>query len=320
MNTTLQRSLTAIILGLTFTAVLVETLEYFGHFGPHTDTLIFFGVSVMFLSLAAIKHARDLERADRLRQHAEEQTRQLNVDLEQRVFQRTAELEAANKDLDAFAHSVSHDLRAPVRAISGFASFLAGDYASALDERGRGYVRRIVESTAHMHALIDDLLQFARAARAELRRQPVDLSTLAQEVAHELQQAEPLRQVNFTCTAGLPASGDVRLLRVALVNLLGNAWKYTGKVVEPQVELGRTGTNGESSFFVRDNGAGFDMQYAGRLFGAFQRLHSSLEFEGTGVGLATVQRIIHRHGGEIWADAKVNQGATFYFTLPERSA
>ena len=168
-----------------------------------------------------------------------------------------------------------------------------------------------------MHALIDDLLQFARA---ELRRQPVDLSTLAQEVAHELQQAEPLRQVNFTCTAGLPASGDVRLLRVALVNLLGNAWKYTGKVVEPQVELGRTGTNGESSFFVRDNGAGFDMQYAGRLFGAFQRLHSSLEFEGTGVGLATVQRIIHRHGGEIWADAKVNQGATFYFTLPERSA
>ena len=169
----------------------------------------------------------------------------------------------------------------------------------------RAYVRRIVESTAQMHALIDDLLQFARAGRAVLRPQPVDLSMLAQEVAHELQQAEPLRRVNFTCTPELPASGDVRLLRVAMVNLLGNAWNYTGKVVEPQVELGRTETNGKFSFFIRDNGAGFDMHYAGRLFGAFQQLHSSSEFDGTGVGLATVQRIIHRHGGEIWADAKV---------------
>jgi light-regulated signal transduction histidine kinase (bacteriophytochrome) len=196
--------------------------------------------------------------------------------------------------------------------------FLEEECAPALDERGRGYLQRMLEATARMGTLIDDLLQFAHASRAELRRRPVDLSALAQEVVRDLQQAAPERRVQFLCAPGLNVSGDARLLRVVLVNLLGNAWKYTGKAAEPRVEFGRLNGDGETAFFVRDNGAGFDMRCAHRLFGAFQRLHSMAEFEGTGVGLATVQRIVHRHGGKIWAEAKVNEGATFYLTLPTR--
>ena len=254
------------------------------------------------------------------RKRAEEELRQLNEELERRVAGRTAELVEANKELDAFAHSVSHDLRAPLRAISGFGQFLSEECASALDGRGRDYLRRMLDSAERMSTLIDDLMQFAHASRAELRRQPVDLSALAEEVARDLQLAGPKRVVKFVCAPGLHATGDSRLLRVVLVNLLGNAWKYTGKVAEPQVEFGCTGANGEGAFFIRDNGAGFDMRYVERLFGAFQRLHSMAEFEGTGVGLATVQRIIHRHGGRIWAEAGVNEGATFHFTLPEVEA
>ena len=251
------------------------------------------------------------------RKQAEAALRQLNAELEQRVAARTAELEEANHELDSFSHSVSHDLRAPLRAISGFGQFLGEECASTLDERGLGHLRRMMEAAARMTTLIDDLLQFAHASRSELRRRPVDLSALAQEVVRDLQQAAPERPVQFLCAPGLSISGDVRLLRVVLVNLLGNAWKYTGKAAEPRVEFGRQDGDGETSFFIRDNGAGFDMQYVDRLFGAFQRLHSMSEFEGTGVGLATVQRILHRHGGKIRAEAQVNEGATFYFTLPE---
>jgi PAS domain S-box-containing protein len=270
------------------------------------------------------------------RKDAEAALRQSNEQLERRVNARTAELVEANRELDAFAHSVSHDLRAPLRSITGFGQFLREECAARMDERGRHYLRHMMDAAVRMEALIEDLLQFARASRAELRRQPVDLSALVQEVARELQEGEPKRGVNFTCAPGLRAHGDSRLLRLALVNLLGNAWKYTGKVAEPRVEVGVICNNGHASsdaqaslsvagrlspvtFYICDNGVGFDMRYADRLFGAFQRLHSAAEFEGTGVGLATVQRIIHRHGGRIWADAKLNEGATFYFTLAEES-
>lgn len=171
---------------------------------------------------------------------------------------------------------------------------------------------------AQMSRLVEDLLQFAHASRQELRRQRMDLSALAEEVVGELRNAAPQRTVRFVCAPGLTVSGDPRLLRVVLVNLLGNAWKYTSKATMPRVELGQSAGAGEPTFFVRDNGAGFDMHYADRLFGAFQRLHSLAEFEGSGVGLATVQRIIHRHGGKIWAEARVNAGATFHFTLPDQ--
>lgn len=252
------------------------------------------------------------------RKQAEEQLRQLNAELGQRVAERTAELEQANRELDAFSHSVSHDLRAPLRAVSGFGEFLEENYAATLDERGRGFLRHMTTGAAQMSRLVEDLLQFAHASRRELRRQRMDLSALAEEVVGELRNAAPQRSVRFVCAPGLTVSGDPRLLRVVLVNLLGNAWKYTSKATMPRVELGQSAGAGEPTFFVRDNGAGFDMHYADRLFGAFQRLHSMAEFEGSGVGLATVQRIIHRHGGKIWAEARVNAGATFHFTLPDQ--
>jgi len=262
-------------------------------------------------------------------QEAEEKLRRLNAELEQRVRQRTAQLEEANQELDAFAHSVSHDLRAPVRGIVGFGEILGTECRDALGERGRHYLDRIMEATRQMQTLIEALLQLAHANRSTMRRQTVDLSALAGQVAQELREAQPQRPVPLTCTPGLVASGDERLLRVVLVNLLGNAWKYTGKVAAPQVEFGMMSDEwrvtsdashpSPATFFVRDNGAGFDMQYVDRLFGTFQRLHSMAEFEGTGVGLATVQRIIHRHGGKIWGESKVGEGATFYFTLPDIS-
>ena len=249
--------------------------------------------------------------------------------LEQRVTERTHELEernealrhnaaqllAANTELDAFAYSVSHDLRAPLRSIDGFSQVLLEDYAAQLDEAGRDSLRRVRAATQRMGTLIDDLLKLARVTRVEMRTEFVDLSVMAREIAAELQRATPDRQVEFAIAQGLEARGDARLLRVALENLLGNSWKYTAKRTKPKIEFGSIEENGGRAFLVRDNGAGFDMRYADKLFGVFQRLHSVSEFEGTGVGLATVRRIITRHGGRIWAEGAVEQGATFYFTL-----
>ncbi len=233
----------------------------------------------------------------------------------QKIQATNRQLEAANQELEAFSYSVSHDLRAPLRSIDGFSEALREDYADQLDENGKDSLRRIRAATQRMGQLIDDLLNLSRVTRAELRRETVDLSRLAKTIGTELRQRDPQRHVEFIVPEGLVTSGDPQLLRVVLDNLLGNAWKFTSKQSQARIEFGSNATNGTQAFFVRDNGAGFDMAYASKLFGAFQRLHAMEEFAGTGIGLATVQRIINRHGGRVWAEAAVNQGATFYFTL-----
>ncbi len=246
-----------------------------------------------------------------------ESDRQMKVDLERRVLERTTELTAANKELEAFSYSVSHDLRTPLRAIDGFSQVLLDDYADRLDDQARNYLGRVRAATQRMGNLIDDMLTLSRITRAEMQRETVDLSALATEVFAELQASEPERKVDVRIEPGLVAKGDSQLLRVALVNLLGNSWKFTGKTVNAKIEFGAIrNADGTTDFFVRDNGVGFDMTYADKLFGAFQRLHLASEFPGTGIGLATVQRIIRRHGGQTRGEAVPGQGATFNFTLP----
>ena len=234
---------------------------------------------------------------------------------EQEILRRSQELETANKELEAFSYSVSHDLRSPLRGIEGFSQALQEDYEQQLDTTAQDYLRRIRVATHRMGELIDDLLDLARVTRAEMHRESIDLTRLANEVAQELRSTEPQRTVALKIADGLQAHGDSRLVRVALQNLIGNAWKFTSKREQAEIEFGEKTTNGDRAYFVRDNGAGFDPSYASRLFGAFQRLHAVNEFPGTGIGLATVQRIIHRHGGAVWAEGFVNRGATIYFTL-----
>ena len=231
-----------------------------------------------------------------------------------------AELTAANKELEAFSYSVSHDLRAPLRSIDGFSLALIEDYADKLDSEGKDSLHRVRAATQRMGTLIDDLLGLARVARAEIKLEGVDLSEIVRSIAASLHNTEPGRRTEFHIQSGLEATVDSRLIRIALENLLGNAWKFTSKRIPARIEFGRAKSNGRSAFFIRDNGAGFEPANAGRLFGAFQRLHDSREFPGTGIGLATVQRIIHRHGGTIWAEGTVDKGATFFFTLLERRA
>lgn len=225
------------------------------------------------------------------------------------------DLEAANAELEAFSYSVSHDLRAPLRHIDGFSQILLEDHEQDLGEDGRNYLRRIRAATKRMGDLIDDLLGLSRLTRADMHWENVDLSTLARSVSADLRESDPKRDVEFVIQEGLVASGDARLLRVALENLIGNAWKFTKNQPTPRIEFGVAQREGVPAYYVRDNGAGFDMAYAGKLFGAFQRLHSSEEFEGAGIGLATVRRVVRHHGGQVWAEGKVGRGATFYFTL-----
>lgn len=257
----------------------------------------------------------DLAREVAERKQAEAAIRELNAQLEQRVGERTRELEAANSDLRAFSYSVSHDLRAPLRRIEEFGRLLEEEHHERLDEDGLMCVSRLRAATRQMQDLIEDMLKLSQVASAEISHEPVDLSALASQIVAELRHAAPQRNVAVHIQEGLTATGDVGLLRLALQNLLSNAWKFTGRRENPQITFGAREENDQRVFVVRDNGAGFDMALADRLFEPFHRLHGTREFPGTGVGLAIVARVIHRHGGQIWAESKPDAGATFSFTL-----
>ena len=260
----------------------------------------------------------ELEIADLLQreQAARIEVSRLNQELEQRVIERTAQLEATNKELEAFAYSVSHDLRAPLRSIDGFSQALLEDYQDNLDSEAQHYLQRVRAGSQRMAQLIDELLMLSQFTRSEMHRTTVDLSRLVRTISDELRQREPERQVTVVIAADVTAQADKHLMQAVLENLVGNAWKFTSKRTDARIEFGlMPQPEGQPAYFVRDNGAGFNMAYADKLFGAFQRLHTAAEFPGTGIGLATVQRIIHRHGGRIWAESAVDQGTTFYFTL-----
>jgi PAS domain S-box-containing protein len=274
------------------------------------------GAVVSFRDVSERAQAERREREARRQIEAKSaEIAQLNAALEERVRQRTQELEATNHELEAFSYSVSHDLRAPLRSIDGFSHILLEEYSDKLDADGCNFLERVRNASQHMGHLIDALLQLSRVTRSEMRVEPVDLSQLAAEIAETLRPAGGERPVKLDIVPGLKVKGDPRLLHVALQNLLGNAFKFTARTAQPEIEFGSWLQDGETVYFVRDNGAGFEMEYAHKLFGAFQRLHAATEFEGNGIGLATVQRIVRRHGGRIWAKGAPGQGATFYFTL-----
>jgi PAS domain S-box-containing protein len=239
----------------------------------------------------------------------------MNLELESRVAKRTLELEESNRELESFSYSVSHDLRAPLRSIDGFSNKLLKDYSHLMDDQGKDYFSRVISATHKMGQLIDDLLKLARLSRVEMNITTTDLSDLVELTAAEFKAASPDRKVDFVIQPGLVAKADRSLMQIALQNLLGNAWKYTRKKPEAKIEFSSFQDDSKTVYFIRDNGVGFDMRYVNKLFGAFQRLHSTSEFEGSGIGLATVKRIIRRHQGTIWAEGDVNEGAVFYFTL-----
>jgi signal transduction histidine kinase/CheY-like chemotaxis protein len=263
-----------------------------------------------------LSFALDNYEKEDLRRQAEEELRRSHDELERRVHQRTAELAAANRELEAFAYSASHDLRAPLRGIEGFARILIEDYSDRLDETGREHLERICRSARHMSELIDDLLKLSMVSRQDMQPSEVDLSEMAREILAELLQNVPQRKVEISVAPDCRARGDVRLLRALLQNLLENAVKYSGREAHARIEFGCTPAGDGMSFHVRDNGAGFDRKRAERLFEPFQRFHRAEDFEGTGIGLATAARVVARHGGRIWAEAEPGKGAAFFFTLP----
>ncbi len=263
----------------------------------------------VFVELA--KKSELLRRQTRLLLESE----QAALELAETRAELVRDLEHKNRELESFSYAVSHDLQAPLRRIDSFSRAVLESQGEKLDEPGRRYLERVREASQHMAQLIDDVLHLSRVTRADLREQDVDLSALATLILSRLQESEPARKVEVKVRPGVVVSGDGQLLRIALENLLENSWKFTNKLPEARIEFGVTQASGEPTYFVRDNGAGFDMTYADRLFGPFQRLHPQDEFAGSGIGLATVQRIIHRHGGQVWAEGLVGQGATFQFTL-----
>lgn len=247
----------------------------------------------------------------------EERVRQMNAELERRVIERTAELEFANKEMEAFCYSISHDLRAPLRSIRGYSEIVLHEFGAKLDQRGEDFLKRACESAGHMNQLLDDLLRLSVISRGELQRQETDLSDMAHQIISNLKVADPDRKVKLKIGRRLKVNGDARLLQIALGNLLSNAWKFTGRKPNPTIEFDLVQKDGANVFMVRDNGEGFDMEWKHRLFGVFERLHSNADFPGTGIGLAIVQRVIQRHGGRVWGEGKRGEGAAFYFTLPE---
>jgi light-regulated signal transduction histidine kinase (bacteriophytochrome) len=249
------------------------------------------------------------------RHRAEDEVRPLNSELEERVLQRTMELTEANQELESFAYSISHDLRAPLRGIDGFSRLLQEEYEQRLDTQGREYLARVRRAAQRMGTLIDDLLELSRMTRQEMKRQRVDLSSICREVVANLRQEQPGRTVEVSIQPGCTGEGDPQLLRVLLENLLGNAWKYTRTTSGARIEFGVEHEAEGDIFYIRDNGVGFDMVYASKLFSPFQRLHNPNEFEGSGIGLASVWRVVRRHGGQIKATAEIGQGATFCFSL-----
>jgi signal transduction histidine kinase len=248
-----------------------------------------------------------------------QQLAEINRNLEHHVKERTAELEIANQHLEAFSYSVSHDLRGPLQSIVGFSEIIAAQFGEALGPKGQELLDRVYTGALRMGELIDGLLALSGVMRAEFNLVPIDLTALAEEVAREIQEREPKRSVEFVIDGEMRVVGDRPLIRAVVTNLIGNAWKFTSKSAGPRIEIGKQSDECETIFFVRDNGAGFDMKKAEKLFGAFERLHKQEEFPGTGVGLATVKRIISKHGGRVWAEARPNQGATFFFTLPSET-
>jgi signal transduction histidine kinase len=247
------------------------------------------------------------------------ETQELNTELEQRVQERTSHLTAVNKELEAFSYSVSHDLRAPLRSVDGFSQALLEDYFDVLDEMGKDFLNRIRTESQRMGQLIDDLIGLSRLSRTEIKFTSVNLSNIVREIVSDLKIKNPDRNIEVSIQDDVIACGDERLIRIALQNLVGNAWKFTTKTDHPHIEFGSINKSSTTEYYVRDNGAGFDMAYVNKLFGAFQRLHSMEEFAGTGIGLATAQRIMHRHGGLIRAEGVLNSGASFYFTLGEQN-
>jgi len=256
-----------------------------------------------------------LEERNQELEEARAELQKINRELDARVRQRTVELQKANEELEAFAHSVSHDLRAPLTHIKGFVDILLRNCADKLDETDLRYLRIVHSASVRMRELIDALLELSAISQSEMHPRPTDLSALAAEAAANLQEGDPDRVINVEIAPDIIASGDQRLLQAALANLFNNAWKYTRGRENPRIEFGKIAGKDGDAFYVRDNGAGFDMAYVGKLFRPFQRLHSASQFEGAGIGLATVHRIIERHGGKIWAEGVENRGATFYFTL-----
>jgi signal transduction histidine kinase len=281
------------------------------------------GLSVYFQDITQRKRAQQerdrlLEAERSARQELEirsQEVQELNAHLERRVQQRTAELETAIKELEAFSYSVSHDLRAPLRTIEGFSQALLEFYLPSLDAAAQGYLKRIAAASEKMAQLIDSLLQLSRVTRADLSMESIDLTRLAGEIITELREASPGRKVDVSIEPGLKTMGDKKLLHILLVNLFSNAWKFTSKKDDAKIEFGSQREGDKLIYFLRDNGAGFDMAFASKLFRAFQRLHQAKEFDGTGIGLATAHRVVRRHNGSIWAAAEEKQGATFYFTL-----
>lgn len=299
----LQKAVTSPISELARTAAnITANSDYSERAAKHSDDELGQMVDAFNTMLDAIEQ-RDLE----LRSH--------KALLESKVEERTAELKTANRELEAFSYSVSHDLRSPLRAIDGFSQALLEDYADSLEPMAMSYLERVRMASQRMGVLIDSMLRLSRVSRHELVLQSTDITKISHEVVEELHDRDPGREVSVQIEAGMTAQCDSMLIRIVLTNLIDNAWKYSNKRSHPEIIVGQR----QNAYFVQDNGAGFDMRYADKLFGAFQRLHGKDEFEGTGIGLATVARIIHRHGGDIWAEGTVDQGATFFFTLPASS-